>query len=134
MAKFDASNIKEKTNYLVAYDLMKRSEEMKTIKLKHFTYVFIAVLVLVGGTFTVDAMTDNSISNAVKDVFKIRVNDKDYNAKCDKTIEGNMKCRVDSEITGDADVSFEINKDYLDKIDVTADKNNIEFNINAKTE
>ena len=31
MAKFDASNIKEKTNYLVAYDLMKRSEEMKTI-------------------------------------------------------------------------------------------------------
>ena len=31
MAKFDASNIKEKTNYLVAYDLMKGRDELKSL-------------------------------------------------------------------------------------------------------
>lgn len=119
MAKFDASNIKEKTNYLVAYDLMKRSEEMKTIKLKHFTYVFIAVLVLVGGTFTVDAMTDNMVSNTIKEALKINVNKKDYNATCDKTENGNMKCTIGSEVTGSSDLSLEIDKDNLDKLDKT---------------
>ena len=130
MAKFDTSKIKNKTNNLVAYDLMKRSEEMKTIKLKHFTYVFIAVLVLAGGTFTVDAMTDNSISNAVKDVLKIKVNDKDYNAKCDKTSDGNMKCSVGAEITGTGDYSFEINKDYLDKVDISFNEYGSNINVN----
>ena len=117
MAKFDASNIKEKTNYLVAYDLMKGRDELKRIKIKHFTYIFIAVLVLAGGTFSVDAMTDNSISNTIKEALKINVNKKDYNAKCDKTENGNMKCTIGSEVTGSSDLSLEIDKDDLDKLD-----------------
>ena len=40
MAKFDASNIKEKTNYLVAYDLMKGRDELKRIKIKHLYCCF----------------------------------------------------------------------------------------------
>lgn len=117
MAKFDASNIKEKTNYLVAYDLMKGRDELKRIKIKHFTYIFIAVLVLVGGTFSVDAMTDNSISNTIKEALKINVNKKDYNATCDKTENGNMKCTIGSEVTGSSDFALEIDKDDLDKLD-----------------
>ncbi len=117
MAKFDASNIKEKTNYLVAYDLMKGRDELKRIKIKHFTYIFIAVLVLAGGTFSVDAMTDNMVSNTIKEALKINVNKKDYNAKCDKTENGNMKCTIGSEVTGSSDLSLEIDKDDLDKLD-----------------
>ena len=119
MAKFDASNIKEKTNYLVAYDLMKGRDELKRIKIKHFTYIFIAVLVLAGGTFSVDAMTDNMVSNTIKEALKINVNKKDYNAKCDKTENGNMKCTIGSEVTGSSDLSLEIDKDNLDKLDKT---------------
>lgn len=117
MAKFDASNIKEKTNYLVAYDLMKGRDELKRIKIKQFTYIFIAVLVLAGGTFSVDAMTDNSISNTIKEALKINVNKKDYNATCDKMDNGNVKCNLGSEVTGSSDFALEIDKDDLDKLD-----------------
>lgn len=117
MAKFDASNIKEKTNYLVAYDLMKGRDELKRIKIKHFTYIFIAVLVLAGGTFSVDAMTDNSISNTIKEALKINVNKKDYNATCDKMDNGNVKCNLGSEVTGGRDFALEIDKENLDKLD-----------------
>lgn len=134
MAKFDTSKIKDMTNNLVAYDLMKGREEMKKIKFKHFTYAFVSVLVLVIGTFSVNALTDNSISNAVKDALKVKINDKEYNAKCDKTANGNMKCEIGADVTGNGDVSFEIDKDYIDKIDVTGDSEGILFTIKDTAE
>lgn len=128
----DTSNIKKRTNNLIAYDLMKGSEEMKKIKLKYFAYIMVGISVLVGGTFTVDAVTDNSISKIVKDVFNIKVNNQDYNAKCVKMADGNLKCSVDSKDLGGNDFSFEVNKDYLDKINITAANDNIEFSIDAE--
>lgn len=134
MAKFDTSKIKDMTNNLVAYDLMKGRDEMKKIKFKHFTYAFVSILVLVIGTFSVDALTDNSISNAVKDALKVKINDKEYNAKCDKTANGNMKCEIGADVTRNGDVSFEIDKDYIDKIDVTADNEGTLFTIKDTVE
>lgn len=134
MAKFDTSKIKDMTNNLVAYDLMKGRYEMKKIKFKHFTYVFVSILVLVIGTFSVDALTDNSISEKIKDAFKVKINDKEYNAKCDKTANGNMKCEIGADVTGNGDVSFEIDKDYIDKIDVTGDSEGTLFTIKATAE
>lgn len=132
MSQFDASKIKEMTNTLVAYDLMRKDEEMRVLKFKHITYIAIAVVLLIGGTISVDAMTDNSISNAVKDVLKIKVNNEDYNAKCTKTTEGNMKCKIDSNILEGGEATFEVSSDALENVEVNADKNNFELIINSE--
>ena len=134
MSQIDASKIKEKTNNLITYELMRRNEEMKKSKLKHITYIFIAVLVLAGGTFSVDAMTDNSISNAVKDALKIKVNNEDYNAKCDKTSDGMMKCILDESVLGNSgEAILEISEEYIGDIEVEANATDDEVSISINS-
>lgn len=113
MSHIDASKIKKMTNNLVAYQVYERNEKMKKNKLKHFTYAFLAVVFLSAGTVSVDAMTDNAISNAIKDVLKVRVNDKDYNTKCQPGENGKMVCTLDESVLGDHSVEFEVDENDL---------------------
>lgn len=117
MKEIDTKNIIKKTKALVAYQNFEKEEQMKKIKIKHFTYALIAMSVLLGGTFTVDAMTDNSISNAIKNVFPIKVNDQEQNAKCEKTSNGKIKCVLDKEVLGTSEeYSFETDEENLNNM------------------
>ena len=51
------------------------------------------------GTLTVDAMTNNAISNTVKDIFSINFNvdGEEKNASCIKLDDGTFTCTVDGE-------------------------------------
>lgn len=130
---FDASKIKEQTNNLIAYELYERSENLKKHKLKTMSFIILSIMLLIVGTFTVNAMTDNAITNTIKDAFKINVNDKDYNAKCEKLSNGNLKCSLGEEVLEKGtETSFEINKDYVDKIDASLKDNILEFSIKSE--
>lgn len=64
------------------------------------------------GTLTVDAMTNNAISNTVKDIFSINFNvdGEEKNASCIKQDDGTFTCTVDGE-NGSFDIMTSENND-----------------------
>ncbi len=125
MNRVDTENILNKTNQLIGYDNYKREERIMKKKLRNMIFMFVAVVILAGGTFTANAMTDNSIVEGIKNALSIKVNGEDKNAKCEKTSDGNLKCVLDGEILGDNDseVTVELDEKYLDDVSfsVTSD-------------
>ncbi len=72
---------------------------MKRMKMRKVAYVFLGAVTLCMGTLTVDAMTNNAISNTVKDIFSINFNvdGEEKNASCIKQDDGTFTCTVDGE-------------------------------------
>ncbi|MDE5539279.1 MAG: hypothetical protein K2J20_02190 [Bacilli bacterium] len=135
MSKIDTGKIKEITNDLIGYELYKRKEIMKKNKLKHLGYAAIAVVVLAGGVVSVDALTDNSISNTIKNTLSVKVNDKDYNAKCTKNEKGVLVCNLDSEVLGEGnEATFEISEEYIDGVSVDASDGDLSISIDKVIE
>lgn len=93
--------IKAKTNQKIAFANFERNEEMKKIKLKHISIIAISFIVFTTGILGVNAATDNSIGDAiektVKDILKVKVNDKDYNANCTIGDNGMYVCTVNTD-------------------------------------
>lgn len=93
--------IKAKTNQKIAFANFERNEEMKKIKLKHISIIAISFIVFTTGILGVNAATDNSIGDAiektVKDILKVKVNDKDYNANCTLGDNGMYVCTVNTD-------------------------------------
>jgi len=119
MLKIDTNKIKRMTKEKIAYNNYERKEKMKKRKIIHIvTFVFI-IGFFIYGTISVNALTDNKIMDKVKEVFNIKINDKEYNATCKKDTEGNINCHIPEEVTGtDAEASISISEEYLDKIEI----------------
>ena len=104
-------NIKAKANLMIGYANFERNEYMKKIKIKHLVTVAIAFTVFISSILTVNALTDNSIGNAitktVENVLKVKINDKDYNAKCQTDESGHLKCTVDPNLVNGAEIEIE---------------------------
>lgn len=118
MKKIDTENILIKTNQLIGYENYKREERIMNKKLRNMAFVILGVITFAGGTFTVNAMTDNSIVEGIKSVLKITVNGEDKNAKCEKTSDGNLKCVLDSEVLGNdnSEVTVELDEKYANDV------------------
>ena len=99
MKEIDTERIKNMTNQMIGYENYKKEKVMKRKKMRKVTYVFLGAITLCMGTLTVDALTNNAISNTVKDMFKIRMNidGKENNASCIKQDDGTFTCTVDGE-------------------------------------
>lgn len=124
MMRIDTENIKMMTNQIIGYENYEKEKIMKRKQLKKITYAVFGIFILCIGTFTVNALTDNSVSNAVKDWFTITVDGDEHNASCIKSDDGTITCTVDKEVTGiDEDVSFDINYDEYE-IDANYDSDN----------
>ncbi len=104
MSRIDTSNIKRLTKEKISYTIYEREEQMKKQNLIRFA-VFITIFsVFIGGTFTVNALTDNKIvetvTEKVKDVLKVKSNGKEYDASCKKESDGSITCTLPEELTG----------------------------------
>ena len=99
MNKIDTERIKNMTNQMIGYENYKKEKVMKKKKMKKIAYVFLSAITLCMGTLTVDALTNNAISDTVKDMFSIRTNidGKENNASCIKQDDGTFTCTVDGE-------------------------------------
>lgn len=101
MNKIDTERIKIMTNQVIGYENFKKEKAMKKMKMKKAIYVFLGAVTLCVGTLSVDALTNNAISNTVKDIFSINV-DIDGNKKissCIKNEDGTITCTVDNKDT-----------------------------------
>ena len=136
MSKTNINKILEMTNDKIGYANFEREETMKKAKMKKVLYGFMGVCVLTIGTVSVNALTDNSITKAIDNLSKVKVNGEDYNATCKEKGDGSISCKV-----GDTGVIYEIpeegqNYDY--EIDVKTEDNGadltetVEFNIKDK--
>lgn len=85
---------------------------MKRMKMRKVAYVFLGAITLSMGTLTVDAMTNNAISNTVKDIFSINFNvdGEEKNASCIKQEDGTFSCTVEGE-NGSFDIMTSENND-----------------------
>lgn len=99
MRKIDTEHIKNMTNQIIGFENYKKEKIMKKNNMKKFAFVFLGAVTLCMGTLTVDAMTNNAISNTVKDMFSIKTNidGKENNASCVKNTDGSFTCTVDGE-------------------------------------
>lgn len=129
MNKLDTEKILKRTNNLIGYELYEREERIMKKKFKNTLVAVAAVLILSGGTFTVNAMTDNSIVNSVKNVFGIKVNGEEKNATCERTENGSLKCKVDESVLGnDKEAEFEFFNNSEENIKI--EDNNDELTVN----
>ena len=119
MSNMDVERIKKMTNILVACDKFEKERIMRRKKVKKSLVVFLAVFILVGGSVSVDALTDNKISDTIKDVLNVRVNGEDKNAKCEKLNNGNVKCTLDDGIIDNGGLIFEYNAEESVRPEVT---------------
>lgn len=99
MNKIDTKNIKNMTSQMIGYENFKKERVMKKNKMRKFVYVFLGAITLCVGTLTVDAMTNNAISNTVKNIFSINldIGGEERNASCIKQEDGTFTCTVDGE-------------------------------------
>lgn len=99
MKEIDTERIKNMTSQMIGYENFKKEKVMKRMKMRKVAYVFLGAVTLCMGTLTVDAMTNNAISNTVKDMFSIKTNidGKENNASCVKNTDGSFTCTVDGE-------------------------------------
>lgn len=113
MKKIDVNKIVALTNQKIAYSIYMREEKMKMKKIKIVMSVFLIGIFLIGGTIGVDAMTDNSISKAIKEILTVKINNKDYNAKCVEE-EGKIICNVESKEKDGSTSTFIFKDDSLE--------------------
>ncbi len=99
--------IKELTNSMIAYCNYEKERKVKKEKMRKITIAFMGIFLLVGGAISVDALTDNKISEAIKDVLTIKVDGQDKNAKCEKIGNGNVKCTLYEGLLDGEDITFE---------------------------
>lgn len=116
MTKFDIERIKQLTNEKIVLTNIEREEIMRHKKMKICVLSLIGIAIIVGGALAADALTDSSISNAIKEniITKLKINGKDYdyNSKCQKLEDGTIKCTLGKEVTEDSEeVSVET---YID--------------------
>ena len=99
MKVIDTERIKNMTSQMIGYDNYKKEKVMKKMKMRKVAYVFLGAVTLCMGTLTVDAMTNNAISNTVKDIFSLNFNvdGEEKNASCIKQDDGTFTCTVDGE-------------------------------------
>ena len=121
MSKTNINKILEMTNDRIGYANFEREETMKKKQMKKIFYGFMGVCILTIGTVSVNALTDNSITKAIDNLSKVKVNGEDYNSTCTEKEDGSISCKV-----GDTGVIYEIpeegqNYDY--DIDITTDDN-----------
>ncbi len=111
MSKIDTEHIKNMTNQIIGFENYKEEKKLKKNNIKKITFVFLGAITLCMGTLTVDALTNNAISNTVKDIFKINfsVDGENKNASCIKNEDGTFSCTVDGE---------------NNSFDITTDENN----------
>ncbi len=115
MNKIDTHQIKEMTNQLIGYENFKMEEKMKKSKLRNIVLVFIGIILLGFSTITVNALTNNAVSDVIKKIipFKaINKNDEDIkNATCTELNNGNISCIIEED-SEDDDNKFEITVEY----------------------
>lgn len=136
MSKTNINKILNLTNDKIGYANFEREEIMKKAKMKKALYGFMGVCILTIGTASVNALTDNSITKAIDNLSKVKVNGEDYNATCKEKGDGSISCKV-----GDTGVIYEISeegKNYDYEIDVKTENNDadltetVELNIKDK--
>ena len=112
MKEIDTERIKNMTSQMIGYENFKKEKVMKRMKMRKVAYVFLGAVTLCMGTLTVDAMTNNAISNTVKDIFSINfdVDGDEKNASCIKQDDGTFTCTVDGE-NGSFDIMTSENND-----------------------
>lgn len=112
MKQMDTERIKNMTSQMIGYENFKRKKMMRKMKMRKVAYVFLGAITLCLGTLTVDAMTNNAISNTVKDIFSINFNvdGEEKNASCIKQEDGSFSCTVDGE-NGSFDIMTSENND-----------------------
>lgn len=135
MSKIDTSNIKRLTKEKISYTIYEREEKMKKQKLIRFVVVIAIFSVFIGGTFTVNALTDNKIvdtvTEKVKDVLKVKSNGKEYDASCKKESDGSITCTLPEELTGkDTESVINFADGNMDNIDVEYKEGNNEIETN----
>lgn len=118
----DTNKIKKITNNLIACENYEKERKMKNKKLKNTAFIFLALFIVIGGTISVDAATDNKISNAIKDMITVKVNGQDKNAKCEKLSNGNIKCSLDKEVINGNETTFEYNTNLMDPPEITVNQ------------
>lgn len=136
MSKIDTSNIKRLTKEKISYTIYEREEKMKKQKLIRFAIVIAIFSVFIGGTFTVNALTDNKIVDTVtekaKDVLKVKSNGKEYDASCKKESDGSITCTLPEELTGkDTESVINFADGNMDNIDVEYKEENNEVEMNV---
>lgn len=136
MSKIDTSNIKRLTKEKISYTIYEREEKMKKQKLIRFAIVIAIFSVFIGGTFTVNALTDNKIvdtvTEKVKDVLKVKSNGKEYDASCKKESDGSITCTLPEELTGkDTESVINFADGNMDNIDVEYKEENNEVEMNV---
>ena len=99
MKQIDTEHIKNMTNQIIGYENYKKEKFMKRNNMKKVFYVFLGAITLCMGTLTVDAMTNNAISDVVKEIFSVKtsIDGKENNASCIKNTDGSFTCTVDGE-------------------------------------
>ena len=112
MKEIDTERIKNMTSQMIGYENFKKEKVMKRMKMRKVAYVFLGAVTLCMGTLTVDAMTNNAISDTVKNMFSIKANidGKENNASCIKQDDGSFSCTVDGE-NGSFDIMTSENND-----------------------
>lgn len=113
MRKIDTNKIIDLTNQKIAYSIYIREEKVRMKKIKTSMSIFLIGLFLVGGTIGVDAMTDNSISKAIKDMLTVEIDNKDYNAKCVKSENGVITCNVEEKEKDGSTTTFTFKEDSI---------------------
>lgn len=128
MIKTDTDKIKKMTYQKIGYENYEKEELKKMKKTKYAIYSIGIIVTLIGGTFTVDAMIDNAISNTVKDFFTVKIDDKDYNAKCTNQ-NGSITCTIDKELTGGAEIEYNFDEKTAKDYDIKAEYKDDESSI-----
>lgn len=127
MDRIDTNKIKEMTNLKVSYDIFIREEDLRKHKMKKIVFGFTFCFLVIAGTISLDALTDNSISNGIKDFFKIKVNGEDYNAKCDRTENGTYKCNINDKLEDGQEILFEVDENNTGNLSVDVKDNEVNF-------
>jgi len=120
MIKTDTDKIKKMTYQKIGYENYEKEELKKMKKTKYAIYSIGIIVTLIGGTFTVDAM--------VEDFFTVKIDDKDYNAKCTNQ-NGSITCTIDKELTGGAEIEYNFDEKTAKDYDIKAEYKDDESSI-----
>lgn len=127
MFKIDTTNIKEMTKQKIAYSYYEREENMRKNKIRNLAIIAFIFSFFIGGTITVNALTDNKIADTVKETFKevlkVKSDGKEYDANCHKEDNGSITCTLPEELTGkDAESVINIFDGNIENLDVEYNK------------
>ena len=120
------NKVKELTNFKIGYENFEREEQKRNKKIKNSIFSILVVGLLVGGGFTVNALTDNSIGKTIDRIISVTFNGKNYNADCKQNKDGSYSCIVDGDILLDDDYNS------FPKVNSDVDLNNHALEIQFK--